>query len=143
MTIERNDVIAEIKSWLDVPWQHQARIKKNDNFAGAVDCVGLVACVNNKFSNKCIDYTNYKRKPSGDNLLYIFKERMQEIEEKNAKNGDVVVLSVGRDPHHVGFLIDDKYIIHACADAGKVTIELFDDRLKRRARGYFMFEWLV
>lgn len=138
----RNQIILELESWLDTKWQHQGRIKKNQTFNGGVDCVGLIACINKKFNKNCIDYTNYKRTPTKNDLIYIFKEKMQEIKNDEIEDGDVIVMKIGRYANHAGFIVGNS-IIHACAKNGRVCKEVFCNKFKNRAIGFFRFKWLA
>ena len=61
----RDDIIRETRTWIGTRWQHQGRIKQNEQFHGGVDCLGLILEVGNVlnlFPDKLI-YHNYNRLP--------------------------------------------------------------------------------
>jgi len=52
--MKRIEIVNEVRTWLDTPFQHQGRLK-----GVACDCIGLIVGVNKKFN--ITDYDNLKK----------------------------------------------------------------------------------
>lgn len=119
----RDDIVNEARTWLGTRWQHQGRIKKNENFRGGVDCLGLIIGVANAlniFPDKFI-FHNYNRLPH-DNLL------LQECDRHLIKKsilamqpGDILAFRIQHEPQHLAILSEQYTMIHAFVQAHAVV----------------------
>lgn len=102
-TVTRADVVAEARSWIGTPYQHQHRVK-----GIAVDCVGLLVGVCRELGLVAPDWdvNAYPRKPDGVTLVASCHDLMDPVREEAVKPGHVLLLAFRREPQHLGILGD-------------------------------------
>jgi cell wall-associated NlpC family hydrolase len=116
----RDEVIAEARSWLKVPWKHQGRSRKG------VDCVGLVVMVAQSFGLPVDDRTDYGRDPSDLQMIAILRKQIVFVPPSANRVGTVGIFRQVRVPCHIGILaMRNGYfsVIHARSGLGVVTEE--------------------
>lgn len=113
------DVVTEARRLLGTPFHHLGRLS-----GVGVDCAGLLIVVARKLGlvSPDFDVPPYSRSPDG-NLIPWCDKYMKRIGQQEMRAGDAIVVSVDRDPQHLGLLSDYKYggfsIIHAhCNSSG-------------------------
>ena len=117
----RSEVGAEARTWIGTPWVHQQRTK-----GVAVDCAGLVIGVARALGLVAPDFDigGYARSPDGS-LLDLCDQYMRRITQAEMQPGDVLVMSIERDPQHMGILGDYRHgglsLIHAASVPGRVV----------------------
>lgn len=139
--IDRNDVVACARTWVDTRYQHQARIK-----GVGVDCAGLVIGVARELGivRPDFDVVGYARQPDGVSLIKWCAESMVEIMREEMQPGDVVVVAFDKAPGHMGIVGDYLHgghsIIHALNVTSKRVVEtrLEFTRSMRFMRAYAM-----
>jgi NlpC/P60 family putative phage cell wall peptidase len=118
--ITRADIVAEARSWLDTPFQHQGRVK----FVG-VDCVGLVLGVAKALGIHLVDSQGYPRTPDGKSLQAACESQLIRTPLEQMQPGDVALFRFQVDPQHVAILGDYPHgglsLIHAYNTIGKVV----------------------
>ena len=122
----RADIVAEARTWIGTPFQHQARLK-----GVGVDCVGLLIGVGRALELVAPDFDirGYARSPDGKSLVGQAGHFMTRIEPHAMRAGDAIVIRWARDPQHVGLLGDYVHgglsLIHAYGevDGGGRVIE--------------------
>jgi len=119
----REQIIEEARSWIGTRWQHQGRVKRNEQFQGGVDCLGLILGVGNALQlfPDTLDYHNYNRLPH-DNLL--LKECDRYAIKKPiiaAMPGDILVFRMTAEPQHLALFTDKNTIVHAYIQAHAVV----------------------
>lgn len=121
-------IVDEAKTWLNVKWQHQGRTKRG------VDCAGLVFCVGNDLKLMDYDFTQYGRRTSGQAFLHHFRDNMNMDRVDNVANrqsGDVLLLRDFQFPCHCGIFERDEsgqeWAIHAAAPKKKVVRDRYSD----------------
>jgi cell wall-associated NlpC family hydrolase len=118
---KRAEIVAEARTWIGTPWQHQARLK-----GVAVDCVGLVIGTlrNLGLKSQCFDIAGYPRVPDGS-MLALADAHLRRIARADIKPGDVLAFAISRDPQHMGIVGDYRHgglsVIHANSKAGRVV----------------------
>lgn len=127
----RDNVIAEARTWIGVPVEHQGRSRLG------VDCVGLAVCVARALGlSNGFDVTNYPRHGSAtDFAKYFEKAGARRIRVIDAKPGDIMIFREILFPCHCAILSTKRgepTIIHAHATRGAVVEEAFDERWTRR-----------
>jgi len=96
----REQIVAEARTWLGVPWRHQGRDRV------AIDCAGLLELVGK--ATGAINYTgpkDYRRESDGTKFLRHFaRAGCREKSTALAKDGDILVFLVqdGALPRHCG-----------------------------------------
>jgi len=109
----RQDIVAQAREWIGVPFVHQGRTRLG------VDCVGLLLCVCRELGvvEPDFDVTGYPRQPDGTTLLEICGRYMTRIGREDLQPGDAIVLRFERLPQHMGIVGDYRHgglsIIHA------------------------------
>lgn len=131
----RDQIVAEARTWLNTPWQHQARLR-----GIGVDCAGLCLGVGWALGliPKGMDETGYGREPDGT-LLAIADKFANVVDTPSF--GDVVVIAFEGRPMHFGILARTAdgadSLIHAYATARKVVEHRLDATWRARVvRGY-------
>lgn len=138
-----DNVIAVLQTWIGVPWRHQGRTRFG------IDCAGLIAIAAIEIVGKEYveqhDITNYARVPNQYDLVDKLELFCDRIDVTELKKGDIVAISDGPYPCHLGFISErynSLYMIHSSARVRKVVEEPFSEfwRLKLsrcyRPRGY-------
>lgn len=111
----RADIIETGRTWLGTPYAHQHRTK-----GIFVDCAGLLIGVARELSivRADFDVNGYPRVPNGQ-LITICDSFMRRIASSEAQPGDVVAISFGGVPQHLGILTlyrwGGRAILHACS----------------------------
>lgn len=131
MTVTREQFVAEARTWLDTPFQHQGRIK-----GVACDCVGLVICTARALGLSEFEMTDYGRRPDG-RLRPMLDLHMDAIPPAEAQAADVLLFAWNASPIHVGILTDPEHLIHAFVPNRKVIETLIDSRMRALIVGAF------
>lgn len=99
--ITREQIQIEARHIVGSEWVHQGR-----DPATGIDCIGVISWVAERLKVPFDDRTDYSRDPVGNLLVEEFRERMDEIEISEAREGDVLILRTAgtRLPHHVAIL---------------------------------------
>jgi len=114
-------IVAEARTWLGTPWQHQQRMK-----GVAVDCAGLVIGVARALGlvETDFDVGGYMRQPDGS-MLPLLCSYMDPVPSSAMAPGDVIAFAIAADPQHVGILGDYRHgglsVIHAASRPGLVV----------------------
>lgn len=121
MSVTRAAIVAEARSWLGTPYQHQQRAK-----GVAVDCVGLIVGIGRAMGmvDGSFDVRGYSRQPDGVTLLKLADLHMTRCALEEMQPGDVVVTRFDVMPCHFAILGDYRYgglsMIHAlCGRNGR------------------------
>ena len=120
----RAEVVACARSWIDTPYQHQARLK-----GVGVDCAGLVIGVAREMGIVSADFDvqGYARQPDGRSLLGWCEQSMRPLARDMMLPGDVVVVAFDTAPGHMGIAGDYAHgglsMIHALGVTAKRVIE--------------------
>lgn len=124
MSATRAAVVAEARSWIGTPWQHQARAK-----GVGVDCAGLVIGVSRALGlvTAGMDVNHYARMPDGRSLLAHCDEWMRRVALALARPGDVLVMRFDEHPQHIAIAAD-------YAHGGLSIVHALDSRDRKRAR---------
>jgi len=122
MTVSKESIVTEARSWLGTPFHHQARVK-----GVGVDCVGLVIGVarNLGLVDPNFDVNCYPRVPDGTSFLQLIAQNLREVPFEDAQLGDVCCIAIESDPQHVGIVGDYPggrcSLIHSSSGSGKVV----------------------
>jgi cell wall-associated NlpC family hydrolase len=129
-----NDIVAEARTYLGVPWKHQGRSKNG------VDCAGLVIEVAKACRGSDFDVRNYPRQAYDETMLLLCRRHMVKVKEPQP--GDALVFGLANSRHigiagdyHLGGLS----LIHAWLAVGKVVETRLDEQWLSRLRGAYRF----
>lgn len=124
-TYTRDEVLAEARSWIGVPYLHQGRSRLG------VDCVGLLIKVAHGLGMSDYDVAGYARVPSSDFLRAECERLMRRIPVSQRQPADVLLLRFKRDPQHLA-VVTDRGFLHAYAGAGRVVETSMPPEWERR-----------
>lgn len=144
----RDSIVAEARTWLNTPFQHQAHAK-----GLGVDCGGLVASVGvavgafpeESWAMMFAEHVGYSRTPANGALEAICYQFMKPIPTDSAREGDVVLIRFQDEPQHVAILAPYVYgglsIIHAYSRAapGRVVEHRMADVWRARVAEAFAY----
>jgi NlpC/P60 family putative phage cell wall peptidase len=132
MTITREQIVAEARTWLGTKYRHQGRVK-----GLSVDCVGLVFGVAAALGVPHQPVSDYSRRPDGT-LLPGIEAQTAPVTGAPAA-GDIVVFQWAAEPMHVAILTAPDHIIHAFAINRVVCEHRIDERWQRRVACFRAF----
>ena len=112
--------MAEARSWVGTPFQHQGRMKQV-----GVDCIGLVICCAAKTGIALAkryeadpNTRRYRERPARYALLAELQRACRQVPKEDAKPGDLLCMIVVDNPQHVLLLDHGGMAIHAAAMLG-------------------------
>lgn len=134
MTVTRDQLVAEARTWLGTPFRDHGRLKGQ-----GVDCVNFVAEIGRataaapdlEFEN------NYRRRSTGEEMVKLFRQYMEPIEWEHAQPGDFFVVRYKPTHWHCMMVTEREENIETeftVIEAGreKVTEHRIDSATKRR-----------
>jgi cell wall-associated NlpC family hydrolase len=133
--VAREQWIAEVRSWIGVPWRHQGRNRHG------VDCIGLVICSAHALGLTDFDFRAYGRVPMDDLLMRLCDEQMER--QHTAEIGDVLLMRLRRLPQHFAVLVEPRRIVHARGEDGRVVETTLPDAWVRRIAGVYTVPGVV
>ena len=120
-----NRVTELARTWLDVPYKHQGRVKDG------CDCLGLIVnldiiCKNGQ-NLRYYDQRKYRRILNSNILLETLDNLLVTIDVKDIQPGNIALLKVGNWPQHL-VVIDEIQphisIIHSYSQVKKIVKQL-------------------
>ncbi|ARK56313.1 NlpC/P60 family protein [Burkholderia pseudomallei] len=126
MSVTREQFVAEARSWLDTPYQHQGRLK-----GVGVDCIGLLACVAHALDLSDADFTDYERRPDG-RLRPVLETHLERVPLDEAQGADVLLFAWSSTPIHIAIMTDATHIIHAYIPNRRVVESRLDEAMRVR-----------
>lgn len=142
MPVTRADIVAEARTWIGTPFQHQQSAKQV-----ASDCIGLVRGVFREVGlrsepvvrTQAAAFAGYARSPDGVSFKRFCDMTMLSIEIGDMLPGDVALFAyVRRMPHHCAIVGDYAHgglsMIHSIGpgNEGEVVEHRFDDSWRKR-----------
>lgn len=122
MTATRSQFVAEARTWIGTPYQHQGRLK-----GIACDCIGLVIGTARALGLTDYDIDGYGKRPDGS-LRPVMETQLETIPLDQAQAGDVVLFAWDTHPLHVGILTDETHVIHAYLPNRRVVENTIDEK---------------
>ena len=151
MSVPREAIVAEARTWLGVPWRHQGWRRTT-----GCDCVGLVRGVGHALG--LIDasdenpanarFIGYSREPDPALMREALDLHLVAIERRPdraggvgeiAAPGDVLWLRFAGEPRHLAILAEGEHVIHALESVGKVVEHRLEARWAQRCVGSWRF----
>jgi cell wall-associated NlpC family hydrolase len=106
-----------------------------------LDCVGLVVCVARACGISVIDRAAYPMRPNGE-LQGELESRLDRVTD-NPQEGDILLMALDREPHHVAIVISENRIVHAHAKARKTVVQSYTDYWRSVTRAVYRFKGVV
>lgn len=129
MPIDGAIIVAQARTWLGTPFQHQGRIKGH-----GVDCGGLLIGVGRELGLEVEEPPVYSMSPDPAIFAAHFRRYAAPVPREGMRPGDILHFAFAGDPRHVGFATD-LGVIHAWAKPGRVVEHRLDAVWLRRLRG--------
>lgn len=111
------NIVDAARRYIGTPFHHMAR-----NPPVGIDCAGLIICAAREVGllPRGFDVPSYSRMPDGFTIMALCREYLDAVAQADVRVGDVIVVSMGRYPQHLGLLGDYRYgsglsVIHASA----------------------------
>jgi cell wall-associated NlpC family hydrolase len=133
--VTRDAILAEARSWLGTPFQHQARVKGR-----GVDCAGVVVATALALGLDVTDLAGYSRTPDGQSLKAELDRQAVQVSE--ALPGDIYLMRFEREPQHLAFATDVG-VLHAFSSARKVVEHSLDATWSARIVAVYRFRELA
>jgi NlpC/P60 family putative phage cell wall peptidase len=124
MSVTRAQFVAEARSWIGTPYQHQGRLK-----GIACDCIGLVICTAQALGLTRENPTDYGKRPDG-RLRFALEQHVEIIPTGEARAADILLFQWNAVPLHVAIMTDDEHLIHAYLPNRKVVESRIDERIR-------------
>lgn len=132
-----------INSLFSIPYVLGGRTKEG------ADCWGLVViCYKELFNIDLPTYDNIALSVSNGNVTA--KEIRQQIESSapfievgSPEYGDFVLINMLGNPVHIGFMIDNKTMVHTQDKIGVCSDDIRGPKWKRRIQGYYRHNSLI
>lgn len=127
----RNNIVAEARTWINVPWVHQGRTRSG------IDCAGIPIKVAAALGISLYDTTTYPRRPNSIQFLRHFRKaecRRKQLRDKLP--GDILLFKFDSFPCHSAILTlkyGAWHVLHAYALRKKVVEEPLDQLLEHAA----------
>lgn len=126
MTVTREMVVAEARTWIGVKWRHQGRTREG------VDCIGLPQQVGVSLGLLTYDYANYGPEPDPIELIkHLEAAGCYRIDPNDGGDGDLLLFHQGGTMCHYGILttrvIDEKpyrCVLHSVRQGHRVREEI-------------------
>jgi NlpC/P60 family putative phage cell wall peptidase len=131
MAVTRTQFVAEARTWLGTPYQHQGRLK-----GIACDCIGLVIVTARALGLSDFDMTDYGRRPDG-RLRPMMEEHLELVPLDRLQPGDVLLFRWNSTPVHVAVLTDETHLIHAYLPNRKVVESTLDEKMRLMLAGAY------
>ncbi|CAJ7799686.1 NlpC/P60 family phage cell wall peptidase [Burkholderia pseudomallei] len=126
MSVTREQFVAEARSWLGTPYQHQGRLK-----GVGVDCIGLLACIAHALDLSDADFTDYERRPDG-RLRPVLEQHLRRVPLDEADAADVLLFAWASTPIHIAIMTDATHVLHAYIPNRKVVESRLDESMRSR-----------
>jgi cell wall-associated NlpC family hydrolase len=145
--MKRSEVVSRARSLLGTPYIHQGRRPYSSfgevPFGVGVDCIGLILSVAWSFGVASgFDFRAYGREPDPDVLRDNLCRFLAEIPVEEAREGDILLFRIRRDPQHTAFLArrdGEPSMIHAYQNVGRVVENRLDERWVERITNAYKF----
>jgi hypothetical protein len=128
--VTRQDVVRVARSYIGTPFHHRGRAP-----GSILDCAGIPVCVARELGLVAPDFDvpPYLSIPSGNSLIEWCNKYMLPIPQAAMGFGDVIVITVDKDPQHICVLADYVHggfsIIHASNSRSVVPARVIETRL--------------
>ena len=138
----REAVVAEARTWLGTPFQHQGRVK-----GPGIDCIGLIYMLAKKYELgetsmavlKKSGFTGYAKVPKRGQMRSMCTEYLKQIRYEERLAGDVFLIRIGRLEGHVGLYTGDNTVIHAMSTFNKCVEHSINSDFRLNITGTYRF----
>jgi len=135
------EIAARARAWVGTPYAHQAALK-----GIGCDCIGLIAGVADEVGlpearawRSDVRFRGYAPQPLPDKLLEACAAYLDAIPRCAAKDGDVLLFLIGKQPAHFGIVssLAPLRMVHAWSPNRRVVEHGIDAKWHRRINRAF------
>jgi len=119
-------------SLLGTPFHPQGRAP-----GAGLDCIGVIVCVARICGIPHTDRTDYPLRPNGE-LRGELESRLVRVRGE-PQEGDVLLMSFDKEPHHVAMVVSGNCIVHAHLRARKTIVQSYTDYWRSVTRAAYRF----
>lgn len=150
----RHDIVAEARSWLGTPYQHQGRVKGT-----ACDCIGLIIGTAINLGLWSGNYGAYSSRPRGNAVRHVMDSECETVMDTDVQSialEDIALGDIGlfwyrdrREAQHFcvfgehPLVAGNLTMIHSYTTAKKVTENTVDDFWAKRILKVYRFPGVV
>ena len=146
MTVTREQIAAEARTWIGTPWHHQAF-----RMGVGCDCIGLIRGIGDatkafeydEDSYRVRQYAGHSRQPNPKVMRAALREFFLPIRIAEAGVGDIFWFRILRTPMHLGILTEPGIIVHSDYMTGRVIEHGLNDTWRHRIVAAFRFPNLI
>lgn len=131
-----SDITTAALSLVGTPFHPQGRLP-----GVGLDCIGVMVCTAILSGMKIKDRTSYPLRPNGE-LMQEMDARLIRVRGE-MREGDVLVMSFGGEPHHVAMYISGNRIVHAYTGVRKCVVQEFTKQWQSAVRAVYRFPEVV
>jgi cell wall-associated NlpC family hydrolase len=128
----RAEITAAALALVGTPFHTQGRLP-----GVGLDCLGVVVCVARALSIPHKDRTAYSLRPSGELMPELDRQFVRVTGE--AQEGDVLLMSFDKEPHHVAIMVSENRIVHAYSTARKCVKQPYSNQWSSKVRAIYRF----
>lgn len=130
--MEPRDLSQAALALVGTPFHAQGRL------AGVgLDCVGVIVCVARACGIPHRDVVAYPMQPNGT-LIPELSHQLDRVSGE-PREGDVLAMSFGGEPHHVALLVDGGRIVHAYNRVRRCVVQSYTDYWRSKVRAVYRF----
>lgn len=130
--VNRSEITAAALSLVGTPFHAQGRAP-----GVGLDCIGVVVCVARACGIPVVDRTAYPLRPNGE-LRGELESRLVRVAGK-PQEGDILLMSFDKEPHHVAIFIGGDRIVHAHMRARQTVEQSYSDYWHKTVRAVYRF----
>ena len=138
--ITRDMIVAEARTWLGTPFQHQARLK-----GVGVDCAGVPVGIARALKLPYADAQGYSRIPSQGQFRGVLAACLDVIDLADVQPGDLMSFAWRSEEQHIAVVsqLNPLRLIHAWQAIGQCVENDFDAIWQQRLRGCWRFRGIA
>lgn len=129
MSVTREAIVREARTWLGTPFHHRQCIK-----GIGVDCVNFAHAVYDAFGllPPRFSMPDYTLNPTGRELVDALERLMAPVKQQDIQPADLILIAPAEVPRHVGIVAELRghpSIIHACNASSVRPARVIEHRL--------------
>lgn len=128
----RDDISKAALAMVGTPFHAQGRLP-----GVGLDCIGVVACVARQLGIEHQDRAAYSLRPTGE-LMPALDAQFERVTGA-PQEGDVLLMSFAKEPHHVAIVVDGGRIVHAYATVRKCVVQAYTDHWREKVCAIYRF----
>jgi cell wall-associated NlpC family hydrolase len=130
--MQRSEISAAALAMVGTKFHAQGRLP-----GVGLDCIGVVVCVARQLEIPHWDIPAYSMRPDGQ-LMPALAAQLERVQGE-PQEGDVLLMSFDKEPHHVAIVVDGGRIVHAYSTVRKCVVQEYTDHWRSKVRAVYRF----